>query len=142
VEAVSAALAARTGAGLSEPGRAAGSVVWAGMGPWLVEGSDPAAVAALLRGLAAVTDQSDGWAGMVLSGPAARAVLARLVPLDLDPAAFPEGAAARSMLRHVPLLLIAAEARFRLIVPRSYARTAVEDLAGAMAGVAARGGLG
>ena len=40
---------------------------------------------------AAVTDQSDGWAGMVLTGATRREVLARLVPLDLGPTAFPAG---------------------------------------------------
>ena len=34
----------------------------------------------------------------------------------------------------MPLLLIAAEASFELLVPRSYAATAVEDLAGRDAG--------
>ena len=115
-------------------GAGRGPVVWAGMGQWLVEGRERAR-SRRLGGLAAVTDQTDGWAGLRLAGDAARAVLARLVPLDLEPAAFPPGTAARSLLRHVPLLLIARdEGGFELLVPRSYARTAVEELAGAMRG--------
>ena len=58
--------------------------------------------------------------------------------LDLDPARFPAGSAARSLLRHVPLLLVAREAGLDLLVPRSYARTAVHELATAMRTVAAR----
>ena len=68
-------------------------------------------------------------------------MLARLVPIDLDPAAFPPGSAARSMLGHVPLLLVNGDDGFELLVPRSYARTAVEELATAMRGVAARAAL-
>ena len=55
------------------------------MGQWLVEGRGAGEVADWLGGLAAVTDQSDAWAGLRLAGDAAREVLARLVPLDLGP---------------------------------------------------------
>ena len=44
-----------------------------------------------------------------LYGPLARAVLARLVPIDLSAAAFPVSAAARSMLGHMNLLILHAE---------------------------------
>ena len=115
---------------------AGGRLIWAGMGVWFLRGA--ADVAERLAGLAAVTEQGDGWCGLALSGPAAGAVLARLVPVDLDPAVFPAGAAARSMLRHVPLLLVAVEGGFELFVPRSYARTAVHEVGVAMASVAAR----
>ncbi len=126
---------------LPAPGRAAGPIVWAGFGIWFLAGPEAGAAAARMAGLAAVTDQSDAWSGLALSGPDAREALARLVPLDLDPATFPPGAAARSMLRHVALLLLATEAGFELLVPRSYARTAVHDLDEAMRSVAARAAL-
>ena len=38
---------------------------------------------------AALTDQTDGWASLTLTGPHATDALLRLVPLDLRPAAFP-----------------------------------------------------
>jgi sarcosine oxidase subunit gamma len=114
-----------------------GRLIWAGFGLWLLQAADPGE---RLAGLAAVTDQSDAWCGLALSGPAAPEVLARLVPLDLDPAAFTPGAAARSLLRHVPLLIVAGDG-FELFVPRSYGRTAVGDLVAAMRGVAARAAL-
>jgi heterotetrameric sarcosine oxidase gamma subunit len=131
--------------GLPGPGRSAklddGSVaVWAGLDRWLARGA-PAQLSARLGEAVAVVDQSDGWAGLTLTGTAARDVLARLLPLDLDPAAFPEGAAARSALRHVPCLVIATEEGFDLLVPRSYAASAVADLAEAMRSVAARAAL-
>ena len=135
--AAEAALGARLEPGLASalPG---GRIVFAGLGQWLVEGVEPGPA---LAEVAAVTDQSDAWCGLGLAGAAAVAVLARLVPLDLDPAAFPEGAAARTLLRHVPLLLVRTGAGFDLLVPRSYAETAVGEIAEAMARVAARGAL-
>ena len=95
-----------------------------------------------LDGLAALADQTDAWAGLALAGPDAEAVLARLVPLDLAPQAFPEGAAARSMLRHLPLLIVRGAEGFELLVPRSSAATAVREVGEAMRGVAARAALG
>jgi sarcosine oxidase subunit gamma len=117
--------------------RPAGRVLPFALGQWLVEG---AAVAGL-DGLAAVADQGDAWAGLALTGAAAGEVLARLVPLDLDPSMFPRGAVARSALRGVPLLLVAVKGGFELMVPRSYARTAVRELAEAVGHVAARATL-
>jgi heterotetrameric sarcosine oxidase gamma subunit len=113
---------------------AGGHLLWAGDDVWLVEG----VAAPDLAGLAAVVEQSDAWAGLVLEGAAARDVLARLVPLDLDPSACPAGSAARTLLRQVPLLIVVTADGFRLLVPRSFAASAVEDLARAMRGVAAR----
>jgi sarcosine oxidase subunit gamma len=113
-----------------------GRILWAGIGQWFFEDDAPLPAAG-----AALTDQTDGWAALGLDGPDARAVLARLVPLDLDPAAFPPESAARSLLRHVMLLLIATEDGFELLVPRSYARTAVGEISEAMRAVAGRAAL-
>ena len=94
--AVSEALRAALGSGLPQIGRTVpldgGRLIWAGTGQWMLTGPAAAAAVSALAGLAAVTDQSDGWAAMWLEGSDARAVLARLLPLDLEPAAFPEGA--------------------------------------------------
>lgn len=143
--AVAAALADRLGTGLSDPGHwaAAGSVrvLWFGFGLWLVEGG-PEDLAAAISDAAAVTDQSDGWAGLRLEGAATIDVLARLVPLDLDAGAFPHGRIARTLLRHVPCALLRDGEAFEILVPRSFVATAYHDLAGAMAAVAARALLG
>ncbi len=126
--------------GLPAPGRVAetdgGRIVWAGMGQWFVEGGAP-----VPEGAAARTDQTDGWAAMSLTGLGAAEVLARLVPLDLDARVFPPGSVARSLLRHVMLLLIAADDGFDLLVPRSYARTTARELGEAMRAVAGRAAL-
>jgi heterotetrameric sarcosine oxidase gamma subunit len=126
--------------GLLGPGHFAatdgGRIVWAGMGQWFFEGAagPPDAGAAL-------TDQTDGWAGLRLTGPDAPEVLARLVPLDLDRRTFPPGHVARCLLRHVMLLLIATDDGFELLVPRSFARTAARELREAMRAVAGRAAL-
>ena len=110
------------------------------IGQWLVEGaSRPSSPPASPASPRSPTRPTPGRR-CASPAPAPRDVLARLVPLDLDPARFPAGSAARSLLRHVPLLLLAREAGFDLLVPRSYARTAVHELAAAMRAVAARRG--
>lgn len=136
--AVSAALAA-LGLAFPAPGRALASgnarILWAGRDLALLAGAAPPPLA----GLAAVTDQSDGWAVMALSGAAHAAVLARLVPVDLRPAAFPEGAAIRAPLNLMPALLArTGPATVEIWVFRSMAATAVHEIAAAMARVAAR----
>lgn len=55
-------------------------------------------LAARLKGLASVSDQSSGRTVIRLSGPHARDVLAKGLPIDLDPRAFPLGSAATSTL--------------------------------------------
>ena len=93
-----------------------------GIGQWLVEGEGE-------------VDVSDAFAGLALDGPAAAEVLARLVPLDLT-----AGLPARTRLRHTPVIVTARTEGFGLLVPRSLAASAVEDLVGAMRAVAARDG--
>jgi heterotetrameric sarcosine oxidase gamma subunit len=78
---------------------------------------------------AAVTDQSDGWAGFSLSGAGAEAALARLIALDLRVSAFPVGRATRAGLNHLALILLRTEAEaFVLFTFRSMARTASHEL--------------
>jgi sarcosine oxidase subunit gamma len=138
--AVSKALKAACGVALPAPGRAeakgAAVCLWSGRGQALLLGPAPGA----LEG-AALTDQGDAWAVLRIEGPAAEAVLARLVPLDLRAAAFPEGAAARTMLFHMMLAIRRAGPQaFELMVFRSMAATAVHELDTAMRSVAAQAG--
>nr|WP_241741196.1 sarcosine oxidase subunit gamma family protein [Gemmobacter straminiformis] len=96
-------------------------------------------LAATLDGAAAVTDQSDGWAVLTLSGPLARETLARLVPLDLRDTAFAVGAVARSGLNHMQMILTRSDtATYEVMVFRSMARTAWHELAEALQTQAAR----
>lgn len=125
---------------LSAPGA---RITWAGREQAMLLGAAPPAA---LADHAAVSDQGDGWAGFMLAGSGegrgAESVLARLVPLDLRARSFPPGRAARSLLNHMPLLILrdAADA-FELYTFRSMARSAVHELAEAMRSVSARKAL-
>jgi heterotetrameric sarcosine oxidase gamma subunit len=113
----------------------AGHLIWSGRGQALLLGPPVAA----LDG-AALTDQSDAWAVLDLDGPAAEAVLARLVPADLRPRSLPDGATLRTLLGHMNVSITRMGGGFRLLVFRSMARTAVHELTRAMESVAAQGG--
>ncbi len=137
--AVARALAA-DGLGWPEPGRAvlapAGRCLWAGRGVAFVTGLVPRG----LEDLAAVTDQSDGWAVLRLEGAQAAAVLARLCPLDLRAGAFAPGHVARAPLGQMTAIVHRSlPESFEIWVFRSMAATAVHELTVAMQAVAARG---
>ncbi|HEY6484524.1 MAG TPA: sarcosine oxidase subunit gamma family protein [Steroidobacteraceae bacterium] len=75
---------------------------------------------------AAVTDQSSGYAVLRLSGLHVRAALARIVPIDVHPRAFPIGAAASTATAHIAITLWRCAdapdgAVFDIAVPRSFA---------------------
>jgi heterotetrameric sarcosine oxidase gamma subunit len=111
-------------------------IIWAGRETAFLMGVAPPEG---LQSEAALTDQSDGWAGLHLRGSGAEAVLARLVPLDLRLSAFAVHDAARTLLNHMPCLIFRpAETAFDVYVFRSMAGTAVHELTEAMRGVAAR----
>lgn len=121
--------------GFPAPGQVLGPMVWAGRGMAFLLGTP----APDLGAEAAVTDQSDGWVWVMLSGPDAVAVLARLCPLDLRLAAFPPGTSARTMLQHLGALIIRdAPDSFRIAAFRSMARTLKHEIEAAMSAVAAR----
>lgn len=67
-----------------------------------------------------LTDQSDAWAILALSGSASIHVLERLCPLDLELAVFPVGSVARTVMEHVGVIILRTHNdRFELITPRS-----------------------
>lgn len=91
---------------------------------------------------AAVTDQSDGWAVLALSGPAAVDVLARLVPMDLRLLACPVGRVLRTQMNHMNVVILrVGDFAVEIMVFRSMARTAWHELEGAMQMLAARSGM-
>lgn len=105
-----------------------------GPGRYLVFGPAPEGVDA------AITDQSDAWAALVLEGPGARDVLARLTPVDLRDTALAPGQSAQTLLGYMTATLIRSGGeRYEILVFRSMAATAVHELATAMRHVAARG---
>ena len=52
-----------------------------------------------------ITDQSDNWVALVLAGSLAVPALERVCPLDLHPAAFPDGAVARTVMEHMGTII-------------------------------------
>lgn len=140
--AVSAALKAAHGLPFPAPGALHENgpvrIAWSGLDQAFLMGRAPEA--ALARH-AALIDQSDGWAHLVLDGSATRDVLARHVPVDLSATACPPGSARRSLLGHMPALILHSGGdRFEVLVFRSMAGTAVHDLTRSMKAAAARAG--
>lgn len=141
--ALSAALTAAHGLPFPAPGallsKEGACIAWSGLDQAFLIGvaADPA-----LASHAALTDQSDAWVRLILSGPMARDVLARLVPIDLSPSACPPGSARRTLLGHMPALILQRSGDdFEILLFRSMAGTAVAELAGVMKMVAARAAL-
>ena len=129
------------GLGFPEPNRwaakGAARIVWTGRDQAFLMGV-PAPV---LDG-AAVTDQTDGWAGLSLAGPGAVDALARLVAIDLRASTFPTGQAARVGLNHMSMILLrTGDEAFEIFVFRSMVRTAWNELAEVLDHLAARAGL-
>ena len=111
-------------------------LIWFGRAQALLVGGAPSAK---LSAHAAVTDQSDAWARVLLEGCDAREVLARLTPLDMRDTAFPGGATARTEVFHMQASLTRmGEDSFQLLGFRSMAATLVHDLTRAMESMAAR----
>ena len=115
-EAVKAAVASAYGVQLAFSSRVAegrgaqGSAVsFIGYGPaqWLAVSESFASEALArdlqdkLQGLASISDQSGGRTVLRISGRRAREVLAKGLPIDLDPRAFPLGSAATSAISHM-----------------------------------------
>lgn len=110
-------------------------IVWTGRDQAFLIGGDPAGLGVH----AALTDQSDGWATLRIEGEAAADVLARLLPIDLRPAAFPAGHAARTPLNHMASVVMRTAPRgFEIMMFRSMAHSAWHELHEAMKSVSAR----
>lgn len=111
-------------------------IAWSGLDQAFLIGTAPAQT---LAAHAALIDQSDAWAHLALDGADSRDVLARLVPIDLSPAACPKGSARRTLLGHMSCLILhPGGAAFEILVFRSMAHSAVHELTRAMTAVAAR----
>lgn len=113
--------------------------VWTGRDQAFLMGPDPDPA---LADHAAMTDQSDAWAVVLLAGDDAEEVLARLVPIDLRPAAFPEGSAARTLCQHMTVSISRRAEGLQIMCFRSMARTLAHEIADVMASVAGRRAAG
>ena len=119
------------------------AALWLGPDEWLLMAPAAAAAGAVsglesaLAGLAcSVVDVSHRQIGLEVAGAHAELLLAAGCPLDLDPAAFPEGMCTRTILGKTEIVLwrTAPEA-FRLEVWRSFAAYLAAFLAEAARGM-------
>lgn len=121
---------------LRATGRNGARAIWFGKDMVLLAG--PAADPGLAT-YAALTDQSDAWTAVQVSGQDAEQVLARLVPVDVSAAGFRAGHTARTQIQHMNGSITRTGAdSFLLMVFRSMAGTLVHDIERAMESVAAR----
>jgi sarcosine oxidase subunit gamma len=97
------------------------AAVWLGPDEWLLL-SPPNDLAAALAGLPhSLVDISDGFAALVLRGPAAARALSAGCPLDLHTAAFPPGMATRTILGRAGIILWRlADDAWRVEIGRSF----------------------
>ena len=139
-EALSEAMQAAHGMGWPGPGRMTGRkgarAMWFGREMALLIGPEPDPG---LAAHAALVDQSDTWAVLVLEGWGAADVLARLCPLDLRDQVFKRGHVARTEVAHMAgaIARMGAE-NWRIMVFRSMAGTLIHEAETAMRRVAAR----
>jgi hypothetical protein len=110
-------------------------LVWTGRNQAFLIGADPASLAPF----AALTDQSDGWARLILSGDGVEEALARLTPLD--PRSLQKGASLRSSLGHMAAIFLPQAGMVELMVFRSMAKTAWHELETVLKSLAAREAL-
>jgi len=101
------------------------TLLWSGPARWLAIGDDPAMqekiASAGMRRFAAVTEQGSGRAIVLVRGPSAGHILAKLVPVDLHPEKFPADATALTLAGHIAVQLWREADGFALAVARSYA---------------------
>lgn len=129
-------LASPTVNGLPKAGLRNGNTLWNGPNAWLVLDEDAAPLAARTGGR--VTDQSDGLYLFSVSGPFAREILKRLVPIDLREASFAPDAVAITHAAHIGVRIWREGGAFILACFRSFAPSLHHALVEAE-GAAARG---
>ena len=111
---------------------------WVAVGPgaWLAIGSPglPTLLQTQLVNIASVADQSSGYVILRLTGSRVRETLAKLIPIDLHPRAFPVGAAASSVAAHIAVTVWRCHdghdgsALFELTCLRSFSANLVHSL--------------
>lgn len=103
-------------------------IMWVGPDRWLIlrpgdGGLTRELTARLSSAGAAVVESGAGRRMFTLSGPCARAVLAKHLPLDLSAPEFPVGHCAQSAMAHMGVLVHAErEETFVILVHRSFAQ--------------------
>ena len=115
------------------------SYLWSGPDAWLLIGSATPDIADKIRNIAAITDQSDGQSLFKVSGPFARAILSKLVPIDLHESAFAADAVALTIAAHIGVRLWREDDDFIVSCFRSFAGALLHALGEAAAEFEPRG---
>ena len=133
----SAALKKAVGVGLPDAGRSTAKgdvqILWSARGQYLLIGATPPKLSA------AITDQSDAWCAVTLTGARAASVMARLCPIDT--AQMEDGDVARSLVGHMSAIIVKRAEGFVIMVFRAFAKTLVHELRDAMVSVTAQAAL-
>jgi sarcosine oxidase subunit gamma len=101
-------------------------LIWAGPGKWLALSQDfmiASSLTKVLRGVAAVSDQSSSFGLLAISGEKARDMFAKGLALDLHPKKFKPGDTALSPIAQINMHIWQTDdgPSFKLAVPRSMA---------------------
>jgi sarcosine oxidase subunit gamma len=100
------------------------TVLWIGPRQYLAYSDDPQADFAAIAGAdAEMTDFTGARATVEITGPAARRVLAKLLPIDVDPTVFGPGAAGATLSGYIDVMLWNTGDAYRLSCSRSFARS-------------------
>lgn len=71
-----------------------------------------------------ITDQSDSWAALRLSGPMSRRALERICPVDLHPSVFKQDCVTRTSMEHLAVIILCeADDQYLLLSPTSSAES-------------------
>ncbi len=134
---VSKTLNKRLGLGLPEVGKSVNhkhnAVMWIGMGQFLLVGEK------IEIKEAALTDQSDAWTILSLTGDKTADVMDRLCPVDTR--VLKTGDVVRSMIGHMSAIIEKTEAGFKLMVFRAFAKTLLHEVCNSMKSVTAQENL-
>jgi sarcosine oxidase subunit gamma len=95
---------------------------------WLLVSEDEIDAPALGAADGTVLELSHARTVIHVSGPRALDLMARMVPLDLRPATFPEGAVASTGLHHLGVTIVARNGGFDILVLRSFGLAVWETL--------------
>lgn len=89
---------------------------------------DHATLAADLSHNAFITDQSDSWVSIKLSGERVIDVLERICPIDLHPNVFTDGSVVRTVMEHLGVIVCRQGDAFLLLSARSSAESFLHAL--------------
>jgi heterotetrameric sarcosine oxidase gamma subunit len=95
--------------------------LWSGPDSWLAMGPGASELGQKIGHLAVTTAQSDGLSLFRVSGPFARVILGKLVPIDLHESVFPPDGVALTLAAHIGIRLWREEDGFVLACFRSFA---------------------